>query len=375
MLGRRDGLTLVELMVVMSIVMFVITAASRMMASFIVQFKQQSSIAQSGIETSMGLELLRRDIFTAGYGLPTEFEAPIEYDEALDGTNPANFNDAPSGVPRPIVATNPGFATLNDSDYLVIKSTAVDEIPTAGKWHYLLSDGTRSSYGTDSPKNLADTDSVVVIHPKADKEDTRILVVQGSNWYTTFDATSYFVPAEWYEKNIIYGVQPEATGEIRAPFNRADYYISGENVPGRCAGADLDPPITGVLVKRVFDHSTGGLGPEIPLMECVADMQVLLLDYYEDASGNLTIDVRDGTDGLSAKDITSGGVDDVRVYLLAHEGRLDPGYEHPADSTVITVGEFGSGRSFNLAELGETSRWNRYRWKVYTLTEKPLNLR
>ncbi len=376
MLGRRDGLTLVELIVVMSIVMFVITAASRMMASLIVQFKQQSSIAQSGIETSMGLELLRRDILTAGYGLPTEFEGAITYPEALAGTNPADFNDAPSGVPRAIVATNPtSFDTLNDSDYLVIKSTAVAEIPTAGKWHYLLNDNTRSSYGADSPKNLADTDTVVVIHPKADAEDTRVLVMSGAYWQTTFDATGSFVPEEWYEKNIIYGVQPGATGEISAPFNRADYYISTENVPGRCAGADLASPPTGVLVKRVFDHATRGLGPEIPLMECVADMQVLLLDYDE-TDGDLTITVYDGTDGLSAGDISSGGVDDVRVYLLAHEGRLDPGYEHPAERNVIRVGEYGSGRDFDLTSLqAALPTWKHYRWRVYTLTEKPLNLR
>ena len=42
-------------------------------------------------------------------------------------------------------------------------------------------------------------------------------------------------------------------------------------------------------------------------------------------------------------------------------------------SSTITVGEFGIGRTFNLsATIG--SGWENYRWKVSTLVVKPRNL-
>ena len=67
--GQR-GFTLVELMVVMAITVFVLAATSKILVSMISTMKQQSKIAETSIESVVGLEIMRRDIQSAGFGLP-----------------------------------------------------------------------------------------------------------------------------------------------------------------------------------------------------------------------------------------------------------------------------------------------------------------
>jgi hypothetical protein len=64
-------------------------------------------------------------------------------------------------------------------------------------------------------------------------------------------------------------------------------------------------------------------------------------------------------------------VKEVRVYILSHEGQSDRAFKFA--SSMITVGEFGLGRTFNLsATIG--LGWENYRWKVSTIVVKPRNL-
>ena len=72
---------------------------------------------------------------------------------------------------------------------------------------------------------------------------------------------------EPYSANIVYGI--DNVIPVR-PFNRAEYYIDNTAVPQRCA------PNTGVLVKAVVAHDAAGTTPTLlPLLDCVADMQVV----------------------------------------------------------------------------------------------------
>ena len=111
----------------------------------------------------------------------------------------------------------------------------------------------------------------------------------------------------------------------------------------------------------------GALNPD-PLIDCVADMQVI---YRLDTNNDGTIDstVND-ISGLTAQQIRDR-VKEVRVYILSHEGQKDRAFKFA--SSTITVGEFGVGRTFNLSStIG--SGWENYRWKVSTLVVKPRNL-
>jgi hypothetical protein len=145
------------------------------------------------------------------------------------------------------------------------------------------------------------------------------------------------------------------------PFNRADYYIQRPaSIPQACA------PNTGILYKATINQGDGARNPE-PLIDCVADMQVI---YLRDTDNNGTIDSKvNDISGLSAKDIRDQ-VKEVRVYILSHEGQKDPSFKFR--NSTITVGEFGVGRTFNLSAT--IAEWEKYRWKVSTLVVKPRNL-
>jgi hypothetical protein len=137
-------------------------------------------------------------------------------------------------------------------------------------------------------------------------------------------------------------------------------------VPKRCA------PNTGVLVKGIVKHADGGL-LTYPLFDCVADFQVV---YRIDTNDDGIIDSTVSANINALADTNSNGIRDaeeirkqlkeVRVYILTHEGQKDSSYTH--SPTTVTVGEYGMGRDFNIgANIN-------YRWKVYRLILKPLNL-
>jgi hypothetical protein len=200
------------------------------------------------------------------------------------------------------------------------------------------------------------------------------LIVSGAYW-TTYNAVSSnltntdFAPTDPNDTYTVYGINTAADPSPVRPFNRADYYISrsiAADIPDRCA------PNTGILYKAVMNHDATGTFPAAPqvLLDCVADMQVIFgLD--NDLDGSFQNGV--GGDGysdslavLTSAQTVRTRVKEVRVYVLTHEGGRDPSYTHPA--ATIHVGEPGLGRD---VVLGANVN---YRWKVYRLAVKPLNL-
>ncbi|MGC9022877.1 MAG: PilW family protein, partial [Dissulfurimicrobium sp.] len=146
---------------------------------------------------------------------------------------------------------------------------------------------------------------------------------------------------------------------------RADYFISNANVPAHCA------PNTGVLEKATINQADGGQ-TFLPLMDCVADFQVA---YRLDTNGDGVVDTitgANGLNGLTAEQIRDQ-LKEVRVYVLSHEGNMDRNYTYP-NSKVIVGDDATTGHEFDLAAtIG--GNWQNYRWKVYTLSVKPENLR
>lgn len=455
---RKDsrGFTLVELMVVMLITMFVLYAATQTLGALVIQFKQQAKITDTNISSILGLGILRRDVHSAGYGLPysdrSDYDSannndgraggsPIPYTfqtasylevpagggvQNYPGIAADNYNDAATSPPRAVVS-GVGVGP-NGSDYLVIKSMSVAANPAAGKFHILRTDGTVS---TNSPTslNLRPTDRVIVLSPDL---NSYTLILSAGTYFSPFDndaATanvnnnlSPFSTANL--ARIIYGVDGNSgdngTETLRAPFNRADYYISYRNVPERCAHQDMlnpgpgmpgfDPalppsdrtnlanPGTGVLVKTIMDHKEGDFNSEvdnaftipleIPLLDCVADFKVI---YGLDTDNIESIDTR--TDGVTAIPGFPVGwtgsafdmrqVREVSIFILAHEGAFSPDFQYTADPdgdgnpNTVDVGENGLGdvgiNIFDVSNMDQ--RWQNFRWKVYKLVDKPAALR
>ncbi len=373
----EGGFTLVELMITMVVFVLTIAAASGIFTGLLTQFKQQSKIAETNTEGIIGLEILRRDIEHAGYGLP--WSGLIAYNEAASAPA-SNFNDSTTtSPPKAIVSGNNvtffggGNAIFNGTDYLVIKAVNAAANGTCQKWTNLR----QAPFSTTAPGNpriwnttsdaFVGTERVIVLSMSTNS--MRQLVTNGATFSTTYNNITItpWPPTDQSEVRVVYGVDPGT--DLRMPFSRADYYIlkfdstGTDIVPIRCA------PNTGVLRKAVVNQSAGTFaGGTLPILDCVADMQVIFrLDTNNDGTIDNTTDV---ISGLSAQQIREQ-VREVRVYILAQEGQRDPNYTYP--NATVTVGEFGLGRVFNFAEAGITN-WQNYRWKLYTLVVKPNNL-
>jgi prepilin-type N-terminal cleavage/methylation domain-containing protein len=406
MYSREDGFSLTELLVAMSVFLFVIAAATGMFIPLIRQFKHQSTLAETNIEGTVGLELLRNDIEHAGYGIPWSFQGSITYNEAI--TDPAkNFNDAPHNTPRAVLSTNnmvfPGLNNIfNGTDYLVIKSTVLGKNNnyTVQKWSYITAEGKPRRWGSD---DLQDGEGVIVIRPQAGDTKLKELIVDGGSFFTTYSSSAFpaaFSPSRPSEGFLIYGVSPSIP--LRMPFNRADYFVrrfdedGNDIVPRRCAQK------TGVLEKGIvnntLDSEGGKLTNYLTLLDCVADLQVAfgidttsppdrIIDCYTNDPGTLLYPA----DAKNLRD----RIRELRLYILSQEGRYDINYILDLNAyntdiapkigcpTCIRVGEGNAspmncsgesilGRDFDLTTIPD---WQHYRWKVYTLVVRPDNLR
>jgi hypothetical protein len=126
----------------------------------------------------------------------------------------------------------------------------------------------------------------------------------------------------------------------------------------------------------------------MPLLDCVADMQVV---FGWDLNGNGVIEESsayqsDATKiSVSGSTITAAGIktimespDEIRnklkyvkIYIMAQEGRKDSGY---TNSAPVKVGDLASiTKSYSVANL-TTNGWLNYRWKIYRIVVKPKNL-
>jgi len=388
---KKEGFTLVELIITMSIFVIGIMLVSNLFINQLNLSRQQSAIVETNVEGIIGLEILRRDIENAGYGLPWNVKGVDSWNKLSNYTeaksvscspNPAEFNDAPDNPPRAILSKNNASfsgcganSVFNGSDYLIIKSINVARNNTVKKWTTLKKGDIKNNRLSDFDNN----ERVIVISPgTTDKDRMALVTLSNGTWFTRYDQTSSYASDDPNETRIIYGLDPEDTSsepyQRRMPFNRADYYIWREStnpatdeVPDRCA------PNTGVLRKAVISQKDGLRQNPLPLLDCVADMQVIF-GIDNDGDGDFEPGVAGSTDGytddISTRDAKwiRERVKEVRVYILAQEGQMDRNYSYPYNE--ITVGEFGLGRTVSIGP-----DWKHYRWKVYTLIVKPNNLR
>ncbi len=370
---KEDGFTLVELLVVMTLFVLVLAMTSNTFTLILNQSTQQAKQTQTQMERIVGLEMLRTDIGSAGLGLPWSFRNAINYSEAAaanvcggNGIDPSSYNDAPGNVPRAIISGN--NQCINGSDYLIIKGTAVGTNSSSQNWSYV-------SYGTGSPpyvprtwgsNDISNGDNVIVIEPQQSSTNIRQLVMSGATFSTTYNSAAFspsFAPFNPGEVYLIYDVDP--TYSLIMPFNRADYYISTSNVPSYCA------PNTGELVKATVSQKDGTMTNLLPLLDCVADMQVV---YMLDTNGGGAIngDSDDISGPAFTPDVIRNQVAEVRLYILSHEGKMDTSFTYPS-STVSYGTETDFPTAFNLQSTIGTG-WQHYRWKVSTIVVKPGNL-
>lgn len=362
------GFTLVELIITMFVSVLAFAIATNIFTALLTQFKQQSKIAETNIEGAVGLEILRRDLESAGYGLPTSFMPGVTFTSESPGPPGLllglavwlNDNLKPDKIPRPITSVNNSPFTMQASDYLAIRSLLVARNSSCGKSATVrLGVPLREDLGPESFQS-SDTDSVIVINPKI-SDGVSVLELVGSGatisaTYSDAKSTAPWIPPGPSDTRLIYGVDPTAT--LRFPFNRADYYLDAGGTPSYCAKG------TGTLFKRVLLHGSTAFDTPLPLLDCVADMEVVYgMDISDPPDGVIDTNYNNIT-ALTAEEVRTR-VREVQVHILAHEGQRDPNYTHPISN--IKVGD----RLFTLAT--RVPDYKNYKWKVYKIFVKPPN--
>ena len=78
---KQKGFTLIELLIAISIFIVVIAIVLKSYSLILKSQLQQGNIAKTNIEEGIGLEILRKDIEMAGFGLPWDMNG-ISYIEA-----------------------------------------------------------------------------------------------------------------------------------------------------------------------------------------------------------------------------------------------------------------------------------------------------
>ena len=369
----QSGFSLIELLVYMAILGVLMTLVMISFTQTMRRSGQQSSIAETTVEATIGLGMLRIDLEHAGFGLPWEWQDEDE----MDYTEPDPFSGATDEVPRALSSENLSSGSLNRADYLVVRGTNVSRGNASQRWGYVGRDGLRKiQFRMIDGNSFVAGDRILVIQPQTESGDLRQLLMDGKDYFFTTDTIDRIAPPATTndpdgEKFLVYGLHNNNddvadNGGVSRPFNRVDYFVSGANLPAQCA------PNSGVLGKRQINQANNR-GVFLPIVDCVADFQVV---YYMDTDGDGGWDEAfdaDTLSGLSAAQVRDQ-VKAIRCFILAHEGAFDSSYTHPTNEIVVgeTINGKSVGRTFNLADRIQ-GNWANYRWKVHSVTISPKN--
>lgn len=374
----QSGLTLVELMVSLAIVLLVIAAATAAYIRIMRTYSTQGALSQNFMQNLTGFELLRYDIEMAGFGLP-QYITGISYAEALaqgDYTSnappydPAVLNEASAslnnanGPPHPFVLSTTTQTTLwGKPEVLAIKSSLAD-INSASSHFALVSDGQEPIATLVSGDHYIELDNTGALVPNPSTD----------SWDDTFNPTS--LPTTNGQVYYLYGLSTGAT--TRMPFNRVDYYLDNTNVPKYCDSG------TFVLERGVISQTTGMLVSS-PLINCVEDFQVA---FGIDPTGDATQALKWQTD-LNQENIVGGQgagypmtaaqmrqyLREVKVYVIYQEGhgKVSPTSGYRFSGSLI-LGKDLSPNPFSVNTFTPTGVNAQYRWKLLEIDVKPMNM-
>jgi prepilin-type N-terminal cleavage/methylation domain-containing protein len=389
----QKGMTLVELMVSLTVILLVMAAASGAYLKLFRGYKTQGKIAESYIDNLSGLEMLRYDFEMAGYGVPYSLNGNV-YSEAVAAVTPAALNDTANPAPRAVAFSN--NTGSNNSDVVAIKSSVASAtgVGVGKKWSFIMNDGVNPAFvkawgsaALNPDLDFTTGDWFIILDgdgralqsvpPAATSPPAwayRYSGTFGAGYYA--NATAIPCPPNNQSVYLIYGIRDSA---LRMPFNRVDYHLSrpANGFPSRC------DPNSFILYRSPINHGDGQRN-EQPLLECVMDFQ-LGFGLDTDADGNVDTWQAD-IGALTAAQIRAR-LREVRVFILLHEGQLDRDFRF---SGTLNLGDqditdsLAPGNTFQtlsgaavggaLSSFTPAGNDLRYRWKVIKLAIKPMNL-
>lgn len=354
---KEKGLSLIELVVAIFIMVLVVGAAFSVYVFAVKGYKGESKASEAVINLELAAEIIRRDIEHAGCGLFTK-EVSMNYTEAnynVNGVVASQFNDAPSGVPRALILGNEActWAPGLTSDWLVIKSVRVADNKATRVWGAY--DAERGSFIHAGEEK--ETVSFWAVFLQVEGEELK-LFKSGDQWSWKIKVSGNSIteglpsrlPSGLF---LVFGLRSADESPPARPFHRVDYFVSvpSSGLPEKCA------PGTGILYRGLLQND-GGADYQ-PLVDCVKDFQVAV--KFGD----------NWVTGLSAsQQELRGKVSEVRAFVLAQEGQR---FEQKAtDANEISIGDGDTG-VIKTVYLSDGDKY--YRWRVLKVVARPVMLR
>lgn len=406
--SNQKGFTLVELLVVMVVFTIIIVITAGAFKTILTQSAKLLRSEESNIEGIIGLEMMRHDLQQMGYGLFSEPMAAAYTGEAT-AVPASTYNEAAfTTPPRALVTGNNLVAAADNSseagntynllagtDYLAIKGTTVGRSKAAHRWTYLQLDSAGAVVPTrwaSGEENFGTNEKVLVLRRRLSASNNTLAVEREpstGDFYFPFSASAFTSYSSNYNKFVIYGLD-DAASLPRMPYNRSDYFVARPTAAGRVP--NVCAPNTGVLYKTIVNNSTAGAGGRLtymPVLDCVGDMQVVLMwdlrngaaagqdgsvDTYSNADGTALsgpATTAEITAALADPEVLRNSLKGVKIYILAQNGRLDPSYRSPSPIVYSTTeAALTQPAGFDINARG----WQNYRWKLYQMVVRPKNL-
>lgn len=322
---RQSGLTLIELMVSITLGLFLVAGLATLIAS---QSSSRAEIDKSGRMIENGryaLQTIAADVQIAGY-----------WGEL------SKMPTAPAALPDPCSVTIAGAQNLQEAFPLHVQGyNSLTTLPT--------------NLAACVSNFLPGTDVLVVRHAEPD-EITLAAAVAGQTYIQTGLTSSGLV----FTYRIATGADASfdllkkdgTLASLRKVLVHI-YYISrcSEPVAGSCTGADGGTPLP--TLKRVELTVVGGVPvmTTVSLAEGIENMQI---DYGSDTDNDGAADGDYGNgdfvNGVAAPPAVAMGVADwanvmgVKIYLVARSTDKTPGY---ADTKTYNLGTFGDTTATN----------------------------
>ena len=368
----KKGMTLLELLVVMAILVVVITGALTFLSSLTKRSSQEaarSRTSQTGLISDL---ILIRDIAMAGMGVPVEVGGQFV---PIGGVLPGG--------------TNPNNTGQNGSDQLMIKGAVISSgANDYFKWGYntnyiisgmnnimvsALPDPLNPTLPLYSPdvQDLFTLSRAGYRHPFEDGDmvvflDAETKQLLGSNVYkvSSVGATGFNIAPNTDFTIRDYGSLIFSLGGINVLGNLFNNYLTN-TFTGYRLSAGTQPqcaPNTRSLL-RVYG------GARDPILDCVLDFQVQF-GLIDATTGNVTwLNDISATSAAVLKD----QLKIVRIFIVKQMGKRDPKYFYPFNTIpnaaipLFSVNSNGNVVNARPGVINLTNAQRQYHWRLITL--------
>lgn len=347
----KKGLTIVELLVTMFILVLVLSVAHLTYTHLLKGFKSGSLEETTEIAQLVGIEILRLDLEHIGYGIPKDEDNKIIEVTETDLTKRWNSNE------KLIVRSSLNNTNEETRGWLFIE---VDDTGNA----QVISDGREKKSNSvnivlidSETKNLIANNSACSNPTSATEAYFSISIDNTTGEIAGLNQTCIY-PSSGKKYYLGFPIDTSITDACNISYcNKIEYNLSLS--PSEFCNKDTKN------LKRTVGDSNGE-----PIIECVADWKVTV-DLDTDGDGK--VDTYDTTFPMTNDNIRKQ-LKLINVYILVQIGKKKPDFSFNKTKPCGTYTCIDDPVVDRGIYLVLPNNYQNYKWKVIKLSVKPMNL-